>query len=218
MMAAIGGKHETELKMSGCQNGEFTCNDGQCVNMSERCNQLPKCRDESDERNCQILVLKDGYNKKVPPIESDDPVNVSVSINLLKLVDISEGDYSIEIQFEITMKWRENRATYHNLKDRDSLNALPQEDFERLWLPKVIYENTDQKESTRLGSNWEWESKVLVKREGNFSRSGLDSIDENEIFEGHENRLVMGQVYTHTFQCGYEFSTYPFDTQVEKDC
>ena len=65
--------------------------------MLKRCNQLPNCRDESDERNCQILVLKDGYNKKVPPIESDDPVNVSVSINLLKLVDISEGDYSIEI-------------------------------------------------------------------------------------------------------------------------
>ena len=207
-----------ELKMSGCKDNEFTCSDGQCVSMLKRCNQLPNCRDESDERNCQILVLKDGYNKKVPPIESDDPVNVSVSINLLKLVDISEGDYSIEIQFEITMKWKENRATYHNLKDRESLNALPQEDFERLWLPKVIYENTDQKESTRLGSNWEWESKVLVKREGNFSRSGLDSVDENEIFEGHENRLVMGQVYTHTFQCGYEFSTYPFDTQVEKDC
>ena len=42
-----GGKtYETELKMSGCQNGEFTCNDGQCVSMTERCNQLPKCRDE----------------------------------------------------------------------------------------------------------------------------------------------------------------------------
>ena len=111
---------------------------------------------------------------KVPPVESDDPVNVSVSINLLKLVDIDEDDYSIEIQFEITMKWTENRATYHNLKNKDSLNALPQKDFEKLWLPKVIYENTNQKESTRLGSNWEWETRVVVKREGNLTRSGLN--------------------------------------------
>ena len=43
-----GAEYVTELKMSGCQDNEFTCNDGQCVNMTERCNQLPKCRDESD--------------------------------------------------------------------------------------------------------------------------------------------------------------------------
>ena len=82
---------------------------------------------------------------EVPPIETKDPVNVSVSIDVLKLVDIDEEDYSIEIQFEITLKWIENRATYHNLKVKDSLNALSKENFEKLWLPEVIYENTDQK-------------------------------------------------------------------------
>ena len=209
-------EYVTELKMSGCQEAEFTCNDGQCVSMDTRCNQLPDCRDKSDEKNCQILVLEEGYNIKVPPIQSDNPVNVSVSINLLKLVDIDEDDYSIEIQFEITMKWTENRATYHNLKNKDSLNALPKTDYERLWLPKVIYENTDQKESTRLGVDWEWDTRVLVKREGKLTRSGLDTVDETEIFKGPENRLIMSQIYTHTFQCAYKLSAYPFDTQVIK--
>ena len=97
--------HSTELKMSGCQEGNFTCNDGQCVSIDLRCNQLPDCRDESDENNCNILVLKEGYNKRVPPIDSNEPVNVSVSIDLLRLVDIYEPDYSIEIQFEIMLKW-----------------------------------------------------------------------------------------------------------------
>ena len=70
--------------------------------------------------NCNILVLEKGYNKHVPPISSSDPVViVSVSMNVLKLVDIDEEDYFIEIQFEITMKWKDNRATYHNLKHRD---------------------------------------------------------------------------------------------------
>ena len=182
--------------------------------MEKRCNQLPDCRDKSDERHCKILVLEEGYNKKVPPIQSNAPVNVSVSINLLKLVDIDEDDYSIEIQFEITMMWRENRVSYHNLKERDSLNALSEEDYEKLWLPEVIYENTDQKESTRLGTAWEWKTRVIVKREGNLTRSGLETVDETEIFRGNENRLVMSQVYTHTFQCPYELAAYPFDTQV----
>ena len=52
-----GGKpYVTELKISGCQKGNFTCNDGQCVSMDQRCNQLPDCRDKSDERNCDVLI------------------------------------------------------------------------------------------------------------------------------------------------------------------
>ena len=53
-------------------------------------------------------------------------------MNVLKLVDIDEDDYSIEVQFEITMKWKENRAAYHNLKSRDSLNALTQRDYDHM--------------------------------------------------------------------------------------
>ena len=107
---------------------------------------------------------------KVPPIKSIggdgmgvsvgmlllsllDPVDVNVSINVLKIVDLDDDDYSIEIQFEIIMKWTEIRATYHNLKQKDSLNALPQDDYSRLRLPKVVYENTDQKETKKTPQN-----------------------------------------------------------------
>ena len=93
-----------------------------------------------------------------------------------------------------------------------------QSDIETLWLPNVIYENTDQKETTRLGSNWEWKTSVIIKREGNSTLSGLDTVDETEIFEGHENSLIMSQTYTHTFQCAYRLSAYPFDTQVYFKC
>ena len=84
-----GEEHVTELKMSGCQDADFTCNDGQCVSMDERCNQLPACRDLSDEKNCHILVLEEGYNKRVPPFTTDKPVNVSISIDLLRIVAVN---------------------------------------------------------------------------------------------------------------------------------
>ena len=194
----VGESFDKELKISGCKKGNFTCNNGQCVRMDQRCNQLPDCRDKSDERNCKILVLEDGYSKEVPPVNSSDPVDVSVSVDLLRIVDITEEDYSIEIQFEITLVWKEMRATYQNLKKRDSLNSLSEKDIHSLWLPKVIYENTDQKETTRLGDrNWEWETRVLVRREQQKgTMRGPESVDETEIFEGSENSLVMNQTYT----------------------
>ena len=219
-----GKPYHTQLKLSGCNtNGEFTCDDGQCITMTQRCDQIPDCRDKSDERRCNMLVTEEGYNKEVPPfrISSNErsivPVGVMISINLLKIVDIKESEHKIDFQFEITLQWNENdRVLYHNLKLDNSLNALSKEDISKLWLPLVIYDNTDQKEVTRLGEfgNGEWNTPISVIREGNFTRSGLEVVDETEVFEGGENTLSMQQVYTWQFQCNYDLHYYPFDTQV----
>ena len=210
-----------EMKLTGCNESQFTCDDGQCVSMEERCNQLPNCRDESDENGCEILILKQGYKKRVPPITSADfldnsvvPVPVKVSLTLFKVVAIHEEDHSISLQFQITLEWRENRATYHNLKKESYLNALSFEEINKLWLPLVVFTNTDQQETTRLGENWEWTTDVLIQREGQLERSRYRELDEIEIFKGEENSLLLVQSYTYQFQCVYQLEMYPFDTQV----
>ena len=180
---------------------------------------MTNCRDESDEKGCQVIILKDGYNKKIPPTrktknESVIPAKVGISITLMKVVEIEEVDHSIHLQFQIHMMWKENRVRYQNLKDEVSLNALTLYEIEELWLPLVIYDNTDQKESTRLGAPWEWLTRVAVVREGNFTRSGIQDVDEAEIFEGSGNNLTMTQTYTLEIQCEYKLQRYPFDTQV----
>ena len=218
----MGNPYTSQLKLSGCKtDGEFTCDDGQCVTMEQRCDQVPDCRDKSDERGCKMLVTEEGYNKGVPPftVNSTDrsivPVKLNISIDLLKIVDIEETDHKIDFQFEITLEWRENnRVVYHNLKQDASLNALSTDDIDKLWLPLVIYDNTDQKEMTRLGAMWEWNTPISVIREGSFTRSGLEVVDETEIFQGAKNILSMQQVYTWQFQCKYNLQDYPFDTQV----
>ena len=32
------------VKVTACQSGQFTCDDGECVSMDERCNQISNCR------------------------------------------------------------------------------------------------------------------------------------------------------------------------------
>ena len=83
-----------------------------------------------------------------------------------------------------------------------------------LWLPLVIYWNTDQEETTRLGVEWEWKTDVSVQKEGESQLNTKEDIDEAEIFKGSENSLRMEQTYTHPFQCVFKLSKYPFDTQV----
>ena len=215
-----GETYKTTLKLSGCKIDEFTCSDGQCVAMEDRCNQLSNCRDKSDEMDCQLVVLESTYNKKVPPIiasggEVDfNPVQVNISISLLKIVSMEEVQHKIDLQFAIILEWKENRALYQNLKKKTSLNALKDVEVESLWLPYVIYSNTDMKEAVQLDNGVK--TTIVVSKEGDFTRSGDDALDEVEIFEGHENRLSMYQTYTKSFQCQYHLQKYPFDTQASK--
>ena len=128
----FGGKEYTlEMKLTGCNNTQFTCDNGQCIGMEERCDQMPDCEDKSDEMNCKILALEKGYNQRVPPIgkfggnvKRLKPVEIKVSLTLFKVVAIEEEDHSIELQFQINLEWKENRATYHNLKPKSYINAL----------------------------------------------------------------------------------------------
>ena len=212
-----GRNYVTELKMSGCSENQFTCNDGQCLGINLRCDQISDCRDKSDEEDCDILLLDAGYKKKVPPMSSNqskrDPAKVFVGIRILKVVDIDEENSFIEIQFRITLKWKEMRASYYNLKKDAFLNVLSEKNLGQLWLPEMVYENTDQKDSTRI-KDWEWKTTVVVIKEGNFSRGGPSMVNEVEIFEGRENNISMRQTYTRKFQCVMELARYPFDVQV----
>ena len=184
--------YSTELKLTSCKQGfqffygkmlddgtksEFTCNNGQCVSMAKRCNQLPDCDDGSDEEGCRLFYLTKGYNKVVSPFdvvsyhnETIKPVSINVTIKLLKMVDIDERDNTIDLQFEIILEWRDPRITYNNLKKDIFYNALTEDEVNMIWLPVLIYVNTDQKETTRLGWINEWSTSVDVSRDGRFTR------------------------------------------------
>ena len=126
-------------------------------------------------------------------------------------------DDSIQKQFQISLQWKEPRATFWNLKKDTTLNALTVSDKNNIWLPRVVYENTDQKEVTRLGMPYEWDTTVAITREEESpKRSGMGEIDEIEYFQGSKNRLTMNQTYTWEFQCQYVLQRYPFDTQVRE--
>ena len=105
--------------------------------MEERCDQIIDCKDNSDEKNCYLLVFKEeeSYNTKVPPFtinkdKTKNPVEVKVSTSLMDVLAISEFSHTIDLKLGITLKWYENRVLFYNLKAEEALNVLT--DFEVL--------------------------------------------------------------------------------------
>ena len=150
--------------------------------MEDRCDQWADCEDGSDEEGCKLFSLAKGYNKVVPPCMKSknrtiDPLPIDVSIMLLKIMSIDEKENTIDLQFEITLEWKDHRMTYNNLKRDISLNALTDSEKELVWLPVLIYANTDQRETTRLGSINEWSTSVVVSRDDNFTRQALTCLE-----------------------------------------
>ena len=102
------------LKLFGCEEGEFTCWDGRCVPMSERCDQIPQCKDKSDEKDCQVVSIDENYNKKIPPFLKSSKAKVNVSMVFLSINDISEISLTLDIKYTISLDWYEtDRMTYH---------------------------------------------------------------------------------------------------------
>ena len=163
-----------------------------------------------------MLVMKDNYNKKIAPYDYDYlnsqviPVTVDITMTVMDVLKISEVDLVYVLKFRLLMVWYDYRLKYHNLKEERSLNSLSRNEIDQIWIPFVVFSNTENSEST-VGDD---ESEVTVSREGSFSESSVDVMEEINIFEGSQNRISFQQVYSKTFKCLYELQLYPFDTQV----
>ena len=107
-----------------------------------------------------------------------------------------------------------------------------------MWVPYIIFKNTDDDDAVKVDAQTEdgiLRTKVSVKRENNFTRSGPEVADEVifhlfgnflfkfnncylkiEIFKGEENIITMSQTHSKKFHCTYLLHYYPFDTQICK--
>ena len=89
---------------------------------------------------------------------------------------------------------------------------MNEDEIKQVWIPKLIYDNTDDNEAVKITESVE--TSMAVTREGKLIRSDMKSADEIEIFMGQENKITMNQTYSKTFKCTYLIHWFPFDTQV----
>ena len=124
---------------TSCSLGQFTCNDGSCIDILKRCNKINDCSDDSDEFDCYKVQVSDSYNKFLAPVErsnSDERVKIAIQIRDFEIVDIDYLESQFIAKFHFHMTWIDGRLNYLNLREYGK-NLLDQDEIGN-FLKKII--------------------------------------------------------------------------------
>ncbi len=150
--------------------------------------------------------------KDVPP-STDEALgklsNVTVSVDILQIIDIEEVQHVISLQIVLRLTWTDKRLTFMNLKMDKDLNTLIPLYRNKIWIPELVFYNTQKK----LESLNDEKAFATISRQGSFKRSSQSELQNAYIFKGSENPLTISRVYDSEFFCEFVLAYYPFDTQ-----
>ena len=133
------------LTLSDCYPNMFTCDDGQCVKLSDRCDTFNDCEDKSDEMECYYLEFISTYNRDVPPKQAYDktqPLPVFVNFTIIAFPKIETVALRFTTDIYIKLRWYDQRLSYRDLNFVSSLNALSLQAKRNIWYPQVAFMNS----------------------------------------------------------------------------
>ena len=202
--------HEKMLKFTHCDKAQFTCHTyGNCISIDKRCDGHPDCpEDGSDENECKIMTLAKGYDKKYPPVEN---ITTLISVTVSDIVAINELDMSYIIKVQIALEWFDSRIIFRNLKPSAFENQLNNLEIDRIWTPKLFMQHSNEIYMEAGGKDEGVVGFVRVKKEGSPYQNELSEIDEDYLYPGKENPIIMKNYFTIKLGCKFDLVWYVYN-------
>ena len=176
-----------------------------------RCDGKTDCKDFTDEIDCRVIEFDSSYNKFLsPPVEAGQTklsVLTSVSLNSISSLDPILASY--EAEFIVTLKWRDERLKFINLRAESNKNSIRPAEAEKIWFPEFYFDNTKEKVKNILDDS----AVMRVLRNGSGDLSSSEDTENKLIFQGGQNWLQYQKFYSEEFHCNFYLHWYPFDYQ-----
>ena len=191
-------------------SGQFTCNVGNCIDISLRCDNKEDCIDGSDEQSCTVVVLDQNKITNRYGPQTNETLKIAIGAKIREISDIDVQNLRFKLRFEVEMSWYETRVeTYQHLVNDTMKNTIDPDVSKQLWIPKVRLTNSEEELPLRdVGV-----TSMAVKMMGSQRPAGFDNMHEARLFSPRTNPLVFQVALTAVFTCNFNLTFYPFDTQ-----
>ena len=207
-------EYEALLTLTGCGEEEFTCREGFCVDMEQRCDGVVDCRDKSDEVGCSKVVVESSYSRLIapPPVGDGGKAVVRIGITIHSILKIDELEETFYLSFDQDVSWTDPRLEYHNIKRNADLNVLSLEETNAIWTPQIVFFNTKEKIKSIADDNAILS--IIPEEDFNFERTENSNHENIYIFKGLDNKMTLSKTHDIAFLCQYDMAWYPFDSQL----
>ena len=185
------------------------------------CDDIPNCRDKSDERNCDMVKMPDHHYEKIRPPSQIIKVNnkevfsfvdVFATFTILDVLEINDAGSFFDVFFKLGLQWRDLHLKFEFLKDNPSMNALNESIAEKIWVPKINFFHP-------AGSHIDFgNTKFIEKGDAKaMMTQDVDKLTSREIYQGKD--AVINYVMKKRMQISCAFENvihYPFGSQICK--
>ncbi|KAG7176300.1 Gamma-aminobutyric acid receptor subunit beta-like 8 [Homarus americanus] len=198
-----------ELSLSACPDDQYMCRDGECIASNRRCDLRTNCVDESDEENCNFVLLPKGYRQYLTPVSpgTGEKLSLVPHFSITRFDAIEDLSMTIALELKVSISWRDHRLTFRNLHDPERGSVISSTDRESIWLPQYDFENIYRGNIKML------EEVVVVNRSTNQSEANFNQVDMDTLHPGSESSLTHTKEFVAIFNCYFILYYYPFDSQ-----
>ncbi|XP_071526299.1 uncharacterized protein [Panulirus ornatus] len=200
--------NKVEVLMSACGETQYTCHDGTCIAKAERCDLTANCPDQSDELNCRVVNTPISYSLDKPPPNKILPVPVRIFLEITSVRQVNIMGFKLVVDIILRFQWRDGRLTMKNLREDINMNKV--QDPESLWIPHFQVEDGARSIADLVLRS----QSLMVQKEGLPIADDDTGLNEDDVYLGSENTLLLYRMYTVDFTCQFRLHAYPFDSQI----
>lgn len=160
------------LSLSSCNKDQYMCKSGQCITQQQRCNLDNDCSDGSDESNCGKVVIRDEYQRELPPADArGNMLKLTPELRLVRVADVDDISMAIDVELQVILVWVDDRLSFRHLRVSRSGAILTEEEVQLIWTPRYQLMNLESGKKSLL------EQSVIITTANNAAASNFNDVN-----------------------------------------
>lgn len=167
------------LKFTICTIDQFTCGNGDCLNLAKRCDNIFDCLEGEDEMDCHLIMFPETYFGVPGSVTSNEQLRMSFFVTILNIKSVDLAAFQFTSELKSTFEWFDDRLKFKNLRADSALVDLGSmgDQLKALWLPDFSHQDGAETASDVTSRREE----LYIRRLTSSVPSTIDSVIEGRV-------------------------------------